>query len=68
MSATLTDNELQELGACVTSIGTPDFPRLISRFCASLCDADTVFLSAFFDNQNPWGSTATIPTTARRRR
>ncbi|MXW85346.1 MAG: helix-turn-helix transcriptional regulator [Boseongicola sp. SB0673_bin_14] len=55
MSATLTDNELEELGACVTAIGTPDFPRLISRFCASLCSADTVFLSAFFDDQKPVG-------------
>ena len=53
MSATLTDDELKELGASVTAIGTPDFPRLISRFCASLCRADTVFLSAFFDNQKP---------------
>ena len=53
MPATLTDNELIEFGACVTSIGTPEFPCLISRLCASLCDADTVFLSAFFDDQKP---------------
>ena len=55
MPAKLTDNELEELGACAVSIGTPDCPRLISQFCASLCDADTVFLSAFFEDQRPVG-------------
>lgn len=45
--------EFTQLSRCVDEIGTPDFPREISEFCARLSGAESVFLTAFFDDQKP---------------
>ncbi len=45
--------EFDQLAKCVDAIGTPDFPKAISDFCTCLCRADTVFLTALFDDQKP---------------
>ncbi len=51
--AALTAMEFKELATCVDSIGTADFPGRICDFSAGLCNADTVFLTALFDQQKP---------------
>ena len=53
MGVDFSDEDLGLAADCVDAIGTSDFPRLIIQFCAGLCDADTVFLCAFFDDHKP---------------
>ena len=53
MSEVFSDDELRTIADCIDAIGTPDFPRLISDFCASLCDADNVYLIALFNDLTP---------------
>ena len=45
--------DFSRLATCVDAIGSPDFPQAISEYCMALCNADLVFLSAFFDGHKP---------------
>lgn len=38
---------------CIELIGTADFPVRFSRFCMTLCLAETVYTSAFFQEDIP---------------
>lgn len=49
----LTVMEFIQLSRCVDEIGTSCFPQAISEFCAGLSGAESVFLTAFFDDQKP---------------
>ncbi|CUK10179.1 Transcriptional regulatory protein TdiR [Ruegeria denitrificans] len=49
----LDEAEFKQLARCVDTIGTPGFPEEICRFCVDVSDSETVFLSAFFDDQIP---------------
>ena len=50
---TLNRSELDNLSTCIELIGTVDFPARLSLFCRSLCQADTVYTSAFFQDDIP---------------
>lgn len=50
---TLSGNETDDLANCVELIGTTNFPAQFSQFCMALCHADTVYSSAFFQNDTP---------------
>lgn len=45
--------DFEQIARCVDSIGTPDFPRAISRYCAALSGAEMVYLSALFRGDKP---------------
>ena len=53
MQLELSPSEAAALARCVETIGTSDFPREVSLFCASLCQSDNVYLTALFDDQAP---------------
>ncbi|PHS19306.1 MAG: hypothetical protein COA78_00150 [Blastopirellula sp.] len=41
------------LAGCVDAIGDASFPRLLSSYCAELCGASSVYLSAYFLEEKP---------------
>lgn len=45
--------DFETLARCVDSIGTQEFAAHICAFCVAVGHADTVFLSAFFDQSAP---------------
>lgn len=51
----LTPKDLRSLARCVDVIGTDAFPAEISVLCSLIAGAETVFLSAFFDDHKPIG-------------
>ena len=52
-SLTLSSTETDDLANCVELIGTADFPAGFSLLCKTLCYADTVYSSAFFEDDIP---------------
>jgi DNA-binding CsgD family transcriptional regulator len=53
MDLVLSKDETDLIADCVNAIGSPDFPRLICQFCASLCHSDNVYLTVLFDDRAP---------------
>ncbi|SLN12357.1 Transcriptional regulatory protein TdiR [Roseovarius albus] len=49
----LSENDLEELGTCIEMIGQPELPSTICDFCMKLCEAESVYLSAFFGSDKP---------------
>lgn len=52
-AATLAASEIDALARCVDLIGLPEFPEALCHLCCALCDADTVLLTAFFEESKP---------------
>jgi DNA-binding CsgD family transcriptional regulator len=52
-SLTLNSTEIDDVANCVELIGTTDFPARFSLLCMTLCHADTVYSSAFFQDDIP---------------
>ena len=49
----LDESDFVGFSDCVTAIGSPEFPELLSRLCAKACNADLIYLSAFFEEDRP---------------